>query len=76
MGKRQRKHSDLSFGLEGDKHKLEVVDSGSGDVFYKSVHDTKGKAVARMCEIKGLTHLTRRKGISGNGQRVQKLRQG
>ena len=42
------------FGLEGDKHKLEVVDSGSGDVFYKSVHDTKGKAVARMCEIKGV----------------------
>ena len=42
------------FGHEGDKHKLEVVDSGSGDVFYKSVHDTREDAVGRMCEIKGL----------------------
>ena len=42
------------FGHEGEKHKLEVVDSGSGDVFYKSAHATREEAVGRMCEIKGL----------------------
>ena len=45
------------FGLEGDKHKLEVVDSGSGEVFYKSVHDTKGEKRLHVCvRLRGLTH--------------------
>ena len=42
------------FGKEAENHLLEVVDSGSGVIIYKSTHETRLDAADHMCEVKGI----------------------
>ena len=63
------------FSKESDKHLLEVVDSGSGEIIYKSTHATRLDAADHMCEVKGI-EPPERDGIkvAGRFRRSEKAR--
>ena len=42
------------FNKQSEKQTLEVVDSGTGKIIYKSAHESREDAVDCMCEIKGI----------------------
>ena len=42
------------FNKLSEKHTLEVVDSWTGKIIYKSAHESREDAVDCMCEIKGI----------------------
>ena len=42
------------FNKQSEKQTLEVVDSGTGKIIYKSAHESHEDAVDCMCELKGI----------------------